>query len=118
MNPSHLGASSELQCAHKLTELGWAVSFPFTHDNPFDIIIFRNDIIRTVQVKGTEFVEHQKPVIKGNWDRYAGIDYIILHDRIYRSWYIYTKGELKGHRSITLDPVKLQHKHNNWKLIK
>jgi len=118
MKSSILGASSELQCAYKLVELGWAVAFPFTHDNPFDILIYKEGMIRSVQVKGTEYAEHQKNVIKANWDRYLEVDYTILHDRVYRSWYIFQKGELKGRRSITLDPNKLHEIHNNWKLIK
>ena len=118
MKSSILGASSELQCAYKLVEIGWAVSFPFTHDNPFDIVIYKDAVVRTVQVKGTEYAEHQKPVIKADWNRYLDIDFIILHDRVHRSWYIYRKGELQGRRSITLDPQKLHEIHNNWKLIK
>jgi hypothetical protein len=118
MRSSIVGASSELQCAYKLVELGWAVAFPFTHDHPFDMIIYKDGELRTIQVKGTEYAEHQKNVIKGQWDRYKDIDFIILHDRVYRSWYIFKKGELKGRRSITLDANRLQEKHNNWKLIK
>ena len=118
MRSSATGASSELQCAYQLVELGWAVAFPFTHDHPFDMIIYKDGVLRTVQVKGTSYAEYQKNVIKASWDRYKDIDFIILHDRVYRSWYIFTKGELKGRRSITLDANRLQEKHNNWNLIR
>jgi hypothetical protein len=41
---SHItdGATSELQVAALLLEHEWAVAFPFTHQNPFDLIIYKD----------------------------------------------------------------------------
>jgi PIN domain nuclease of toxin-antitoxin system len=48
---SHItdGATSELQVAAILLEHEWAVAFPFTHQNPFDLIIYKAGKSRTVQ---------------------------------------------------------------------
>lgn len=112
------GAISELKCAAMLLDHGWAVAFPFTHQNPWDMIIYKDGKSRTVQVKGGTFCENTHTVIKAQWDNYDGVDYIILHDRIHQNWYIFTKGELNGRRSITLNPNKLTQQLNNWRRIK
>jgi len=112
------GAISELMCAAMLLDHGWAVAFPFTHQNPWDLIIYNDGKSRTVQVKGAEFAENTFTVIKAKWENYNAVDYIILHDRIQQNWYIFTKGELDGRRTITLNPAMLQQQLNNWKRIK
>jgi len=114
-----IGASSELQCANKLVELGWDIAIPYTHTSAVDLLIYKFDQIRTIQVKGTEFTESGKfnrITVEGN--KYSHIDFVILHDRTFRSWYIFSKGELDGKRTLVLDPNKLHRQHNNWKKIR
>lgn len=112
------GAISELAVAAKLIEYGWAVAFPFTHQNPWDLIIYKDGRSATVQVKGSEFAEHSLTVIKHNFSAYKDVDYIICHDRVQRTFYIFSKGELNGRRTVTLNPSKLTTQFNNWKRIK
>lgn len=112
------GAISELACATKLIEYGWAVAFPFTHENKWDMIIHKDGISRTVQVKGSEWSEHSQTVIKYKFSEYDEVDFIILHDRIQKQWYIFAKGELSNRRTITLNPHKHTQQLNNWKRIK
>lgn len=112
------GAISELKCAAKLLEQGWAVAFPFTHENPWDLIIYKDGNSRTVQVKGGTFADNSFTVIKAKFNSYSEVDYIILHDRIQQNWYIFTKGELNERRSVTLNPKLLQQQVNNWRRIK
>lgn len=112
------GAISELQCAAKLMEMGWSVAFPFTHQNAWDLIIYKDGIIKTVQIKGAEYCEHVHTVIKADWAKYKEIDFIILHDRIHQNWFVFTKGELDGRTGMTLNPNKLTQQLNNWKRIK
>lgn len=112
------GAISELSVAVQLIEHGWAVAFPFTHANNWDLIIHKAGVSYTVQIKGSEFSEHTKTVIKTNWNNYADVDWIILHDRIEQQFYIFKKGELNNRRTLTLDPKKLSQNLNNWKRIK
>ena len=112
------GAISELICASILLDHGWAVAFPFTHQNPWDIIIYKEGVSRTVQVKGGTFAENTFTVIKAQWENYNDVDYIVLHDRIHQNWYIFVKGELDGRRSITLNPNRLTQQLNNWRRIK
>lgn len=113
-----LGAISELKCAAILIEKGWAVAFPFTHDNPWDLIIHKNGISRTIQVKGATFAENTFTVIKTDFDIYDEVDFIVLHDRIHQNWFVFTKGELSKRRTITLNPNKLTQQLNNWRRIK
>ena len=112
------GAISELMCASMLLDHGWAVAFPFTHQNPWDIIIYKEGVSRTVQVKGGTFAENTFTVIKAHWENYNDVDYIVLHDRIHQNWYIFVKGELDGRRSVTLNPNRLTQQLNNWRRIK
>jgi len=117
---SHItdGAISELQVAALLLEHGWAVAFPFTHQNPYDLIIYKDGKVRTVQVKSGTFAENQHTVIKADFNYYGEVDYIILHDRIQQQFYIFSKGELNGRRTITMDPKRHTQQLNNWKRIK
>lgn len=112
------GAISELKCAAILLEQGWAVAFPFTHENPWDLIIYKEGISRTVQIKGGTFAENTYTVIKHDFDIYKDVDFIILHDRIHQNWFVFTKGELNNRRTITLNPNKLTQQLNNWRRIK
>jgi hypothetical protein len=112
------GAISELTVAAILIDHGWAVAFPFTHANNWDLIIYKNGVSRTVQVKGSEFSEYSKTTIKADWSNYSDVDWIILHDRIQHQFYIFKKGEIKNKRTMTLDPKKLNRNLNTWKRIK
>lgn len=112
------GAISELAVASKLIEFGWAVAFPFTHDNTWDLIAYKEGRTITVQVKGAEFVEYNHTVVKYNFAQYKDLDYIICHDRIQRTFYIFAKGELDKRKTVTLDPSKWTTQFNNWKRIK
>ena len=100
--------------------MGWDIAFPYTHNSAVDFVIYKFDQLRTIQVKGTEFTESGKfnrITIDGN--KYSHIDYVILHDRVYRSWYIFSKGEIEGKRTtMVLNPNKLHEQHNNWKKIR
>ena len=111
------GAISELKCASILLDHGWAVAFPFTHDNPWDMIIYKNGISRTVQVKGATFAENVFTVIKTDFNLYKDVDFVILHDRIHQNWYVFTKGELHKRKTVTLNPKLLPQQLNNWKRI-
>ena len=71
------GAISELKCAATLLEHGWAVAFPFTHENPWDLIIYKEGTSRTVQIKGGTYAENTYTVIKHDFDIYKDVDYII-----------------------------------------
>ena len=62
------GAVSELKCAATLLEHGWAVAFPFTHENPWDLIIYKEGKSRTVQIKGGTYAENTYTVIKHDFD--------------------------------------------------
>ena len=114
---SHItdGATSELQVAALLLEHEWAVAFPFTHQNPFDLIIYKAGKSRTVQIKSGTYADNQHTVIKAD---YAEVDYIILHDRVQHQFYIFSKGELNGRRTVTMNPKRLTQQLNNWKRIK
>lgn len=116
---SHItdGAISELQVAALLLEHGWAVAFPFTHQNPFDLIIYKDAKVRTVQVKSGTYADNQHTVIKSDYSKYAEVDYIILHDRIQHQFYIFSKGELNNRRTVTMDPKRHSQQLNNWKRI-
>lgn len=111
------GAISELKCAAILLEYGWAVAFPFTHENPWDLIIYKDGVSRTVQVKGGTYAENTYTVIKHNFDMYDEVDFIVLHDRIHQNWFVFTKGELNKRRTITLNPNKHTQQLNNWRRI-
>ena len=112
------GAVSELKCAATLLEHGWAVAFPFTHENPWDLIIYKEGISRTIQIKGGTYAENTFTVIKHDFEIYKDVDFIILHDRIHQNWFVFTKGELTNRRTITLNPNKLTQQLNNWRRIK
>ena len=96
------GAISELKCAAILLEYGWAVAFPFTHENPWDLL---------------SDAENTFTVIKHNFDMYDEVDFIVLHDRIHQNWFVFTKGELNKRRTITLNPNKHTQQLNNWRRI-
>jgi hypothetical protein len=69
-------------------------------------------------VKSGTFADNQHTVIKAEFNYYAEVDYIILHDRVQQQFYIFSKGELTGRRTITMDPKRHSQQLNNWKRIK
>jgi hypothetical protein len=78
----------------------------------------QNGKSRTVQIKSGAYADNQHTVIKADFSDYAEVDYIILHDRVQHQFYIFSKGELNGRRTVTMNPKRLTQQLNNWKRIK
>ena len=107
------GAVAELQCAAILVEIGWSVSLPITHENPYDIVIYRDGVLRTVQVKSSSATQSDRTCVMADFSKYRDIDYIIIWDAPQGDWYIFTRGELNRVKRLTLN--KDNNKDNNSK---
>lgn len=111
-------AYSELMAAAILEQNGWAVALPISHCNPFDLIIYKKGVLRTVQVKSAAHVDGKFVSTAIDFRKYKDVNYIVVHDRMHQGWYIFEPIPKAGRRRISLDPQKHPKNFNNWNLIK
>lgn len=112
------GALTELWCAGELIKNGWQVAFPFIQSSPFDLIVFRDNVFRTIQVKSSTRVMHGVAQVVTDFSRYAFCDFVICYDIYNRRWFIFESEEVAKRKSIALSPRKYGRNVDNWNLIR
>ena len=113
------GAMTELYAAAELIKRDWYVAFPFIEACAFDLVIFRGNTFRTIQVKSTASKNNGGfPRVHKNFEKYKDCDFIICYDVINRRWFIFTAAELIKKTSITLSPQQYPRNCENWDLIR
>ena len=112
------GALTELRCAAELIKRDWQVAFPFIDSSAIDLIAFRGDRFVTIQVKSATMMEGSFAKVTKNFDKYAGVDFIICYDIKNRRWFIFPFEELQGRKAVTLSPIRYERNCDNWDLIR
>lgn len=105
-------------CAAQLIRHDWYVALPIIASSAVDLIAYRSNRFVTIQVKSATMMEGSFAKVGKDFNKYAGVDFIICYDVYNRRWFIFDFEELRNRRSVTLSPNKYARNCDNWDLIR
>lgn len=115
MRTNMKGDIAELAVAKKFLEMGYWVSFPYSDDSPYDILVDDGINIKKIQVK---YLTQKKNVLKFLLHSNTGIsykntvDYMVLYDSISKNVYMIDPRKFGNKAMIQL---RLNEPQNNQK---
>jgi len=110
---------SELRFASEFVRKGWSVFLPYGEDSPVDLLIYKDEIFKRIQIKATKPKDGKiscKLRSTNNWQikKYSkkDIDYFALYDYENKKGYLIPIEKVEGMSEIIL---RLSEPKNNQK---
>jgi len=117
---STIGTVAEMLVSREAVKNGWKVAYPYGSDTPFDILLYNDGKVISVQVKATGYEREKGQGVTRmvSLEKYQDIDIMILVDALNDDLYIFKTSTLPSSRvRFTLSQDNYPDNFNAWGLV-